>query len=264
MTESILLALLGGWGVAIAAGPMGSFVVWRRMAYFGDALSHSALLGVGLGLLLQMDLLIGILAVCVAAALILVFVESRWALSGDTVLGILAHSGLALGLVAVSFVDNAPEDLEHFLFGDVLNLEAIDLIWIYIAAAIVLGLVARFWRPLLNMTVHEAMARAEGVPVPAMRIGFMVLMALVVAVAMKIVGVLLITALLVIPSATARIVSRTPEAMAVFAAIIGCLAVALGITVSAMLGTPAGPSIVVAALMMFLISLVYESIRKLS
>lgn len=248
-------ALLGGVGVALVAGPLGSFVVWRRMAYFGDSLAHSALLGVALGFLLGIDLQIGVIATCVALALILVALQQQRRLATDTLLGILSHSALSLGLVAVSFAPTLRIDLMGYLFGDILAVGLTDLAWIYGGGAAALAVLAAIWRPLLAMTVHEELARAEGVPVTAIRLVFMLAIAVTIAIAMKIIGILLITSLLIIPAATARRFARTPEQMAALASLTGCLAVVGGLAASLRFDTPSGPSVVVAAAALFLLGL---------
>ncbi|TBR43896.1 zinc ABC transporter permease subunit ZnuB [Marinomonas agarivorans] len=252
MLEFLLRALIGGIGVAAVAGPLGAFVVWRRMAYFGDTLAHSALLGVALGLLFAINLNLAIIVLCVGLALILVALQKKHIIATDTLLGILAHSALSLGLVMVSFLDHVRIDLMAYLFGDLLAISQIDLYWIYGGGALVLILLATFWRPLLAMTVNEELAKVEGYPIEATRLLLMLLVALVIAVAMKIVGVLLITSLMIIPAATARKLSRSPVQMASIASIIGCFSVAGGLFVSYELDTPAGPSVVVCAALLFL------------
>ena len=254
MDDFVIKTLLAGFGVAIVAGPLGAFVVWRRMAYFGDALSHSALLGVGLGLVLGIDPVFGVIAICVAVAILLAFSQRQKRLAGDTVLGIMAHATLAIGLVALAFLTSVRVDLMGYLLGDVLAVTNKDLWRIWIAAAAALIVLAVIWRPLLAATVHEDLARVEGVPVRGVQLTLMVLMAIVIAIAMKVVGVLLITSLLIIPSAATRRFCHTPEQMAGLAALLGCSAVALGIWSSFRFDTPAGPSIVVAETVIFLLT----------
>jgi zinc transport system permease protein len=254
MDDFLARALLAGIGVAAVAGPLGSFVVWRRMAYFGDALSHSALLGVALGLLLGVAPVIGVAAVAVVAAVLFALSQRLQKLAGDTMLGILAHSTLAVGLVTLSFMPGVRVDLMAYLFGDVLAVTGADLYWIYGGGVGALVSLALIWRTLLASSVHEDLARVEGAPVGLARLAYMMLLAVTIAIAMKVVGVLLITSLLIIPAATARRFSRTPEAMALLAAFLGCAAVALGLLGSFRFDTPAGPTIVVAAALLFLVS----------
>lgn len=256
MFEDFLIrALLAGCAVALVAGPLGAFVVWRRMAYFGATLSHSALLGIALGLLAGAEPMLGVLAVCAVVALLMGV--RRWnlasgILSEDTLLGILAHGTLALGLVAVAFLDSVRLDLNAYLFGDILAVSTNDLYWLYGGGALVAVVLLILWRPLLSATVHEELARVEGVPVEGLRLIYMLVLAFVVALAMKVVGILLVTSLLIIPAATARPLAKTPEQMGVLAAVAGCLSVAGGLWGSFNYDTPSGPSIVVAAMVLFI------------
>ncbi len=248
-------ALVAGIGLALTVGPLGCFIVWRRMAYFGDTMAHSALLGVALSFLFRIDLTIGVFVVAALVSVALLALQRRGALSTDALLGILSHSTLALGLVLVAFMDWIRVDLMGFLFGDILAVSRADIAMVYAGGAVILGLVAWLWRPLLAGTVSEDLAEAEGLSPERARLVFMLMMALVIAIAMKLVGVLLITSLLIIPAATARRFATTPEQMAVIASAIGALAVAGGLFGSLRFDTPSGPSIVVAALLIFLASL---------
>ena len=256
ITDFFTRAVIAGIGVALVAGPAGCFIVWRRMAYFGDTMAHSALLGVALGLLLGVDPILGVLAVSIVLALILAGMGSIRSLASDTVLGILSHSALSLGMVALSLMHGIRFDLMVYLFGDLLSVGMIDLVWVLGGGGISLALLMVLWRPLLAMTVHEEMARAEGVNVTAVRAGFMLLIAFLIAAAMKITGALLITSLLLIPAACARRFADGPEMMAVLAALFGALAVTGGLFGSLYFDTPSGPSIVLAALALFLFSLI--------
>ena len=253
MDDFIVRALVGGIGVALIAAPLGAFVVWRRMSYFGATLSHSALLGVALGFLLGVSLNVAVIVVCIAIALMLGLLQHQRQLASDTLLGILAHSTLAFGLVALTFIEGLRVDLMAYLFGDILAVTTTDLVWIYVGGALSLAALVLLWRPLLSMTVHEELARVEGVPVRLVSTLFMLMIALVIAVAMKIVGILLITSLMIIPAATARRLASTPEHMAVIAALVGMLSVAGGIYASMLWDTPAGPSIVVMATVLFVL-----------
>ena len=248
-------ALIGGIGVALVAGPLGCFIVWRRMAYFGDTMAHSALLGVALAFLLDIHLTLGVFAITATVAFALVLLQRQAALPTDALLGILSHSALALGLVLVAFMAWLRIDLLSYLFGDLLAVSTFDLALIYGGGALVLGVLAAIWRPLLSGTVSEELAAAEGLHPERARLVFMLLMAGVIAIAMKIVGILLITSLLVIPAATARRFARGPEQMALLAAGLGAVAVVLGLYGSLELDTPSGPSVVVAALGLFLLAL---------
>jgi zinc transport system permease protein len=252
--EFILRALLGGIGVALISGPFGSFVVWRRLAYFGDTLAHSALLGVAFGLLFHINLTLGIIFVCQLLAILLFFSRKQRQLASDTLLGILAHGALAVGLVALAFMQDVRIDLMSYLFGDILAIGYVDLGWIYFGGAVSLICLLWMWKPLLAVTIHEDLARVEGVAVDRINWLFLALIALIVAIMMKVVGMLLVTALLIIPAATARRFASSPETMAAFAALAGCLAVIGGLYGSFRWDTPSGPSIVVAACIIFVVT----------
>lgn len=254
MDDFLFRALLGGIGLALLCGPLGAFIVWRRMAYFGDTLAHSGLLGVALGFFLGISPVVGVIAVCITIALLLVLLQRQRNLASDTLLGIMSHSALSLGLVTLAFLQTVRVDLISYLFGDILAITTTEVYAVWLGGLLVLGLLALLWRPLLAVTVHEELAQVEGVPVFTVRLLFMLLLAVVIALAMKIVGILLITSLLIIPAACARRFARNPEAMALLASIIGMLAVSLGIWGSLQWDTPTGPSIVLAAAFLFMLS----------
>lgn len=252
MADFIVRALLAGLFVAAVAGPLGCFVVWRRMAFFGDTLAHSALVGIALALLLEVGIQVTVVVAACLLALALWMLEKQQRLATDTLLGILAHSALATGMVVISFAD-VQVDLMAYLFGDLLTVSSGDLIWILAFAVLLLGVLALCWKPLLNMTLHEELAKVEGLNVERYRLILLVLIALLVAISMKVVGVLLITALLIIPPACARGLSRSPESMAMLASLIGMTSVVAGMAASFRWDTPTGPSIVVAASLLFLL-----------
>lgn len=251
MDDFMLRAIAAGVGVALVTGPLGVFVIWRRMAYFGDTLAHSALLGVALGFLLGININLSVVSVAILLALLLVAMSGNRLLSSDTQLGILAHSALSLGLVVMAFQRSVRVDLMGYLFGDILAVNTTDLLWVWGGGLVVLLVLLAIWRPLLSLTVHQELAEVEGIPVSVLRLLFMLMIALVIALSMKIVGVLLITSMMIIPAAAARRFSRTPEQMALLAALIGALAVALGLAGSWQWDTPAGPSVVTAAALLF-------------
>ncbi|CCE96195.1 High-affinity zinc uptake system membrane protein znuB [Sinorhizobium fredii HH103] len=255
LDDFFIRALVAGIGIAMVAGPLGCFVIWRRMAYFGDTMAHSALLGVALSLLLELNLMISVFIVASVVSLLLLFLQKRGALSTDALLGILSHSALSIGLVIVAFMTWVRIDLVGFLFGDILAVTEADIDIIWGGGILVILSLVYLWRPLLASTVNPELAEAEGLRPERARLFFMLLMALVIAIAMKIVGILLITSLLIIPAATARRFATSPEIMAVLASLIGALAVAGGLFGSLQWDTPSGPSIVVAALALFVLSL---------
>lgn len=248
-------AMLAGVGVAVVAGPLGCFIVWRRLAYFGDTLSHAALLGVAMAFLLDINFTIAVFLVSAAVALALLFLQRRATVSSDSLLGLLAHSALALGLVVLAFLTWVRVDLMGFLFGDILAVSRMDILIIYLGGAGVLTVLALIWTPLFAATVNRELAEAEGMNPDRANVVLMLLLATVIAISMKIVGVLLITAMLIIPAATARRFATGPEQMAVIAAVAGALAVIGGLFGSLEWDTPSGPTIVVMALFLFILSL---------
>ncbi len=255
LDDFFVRALVAGIGFALVTGPLGAFVVWRRMAYFGDTMAHSALLGVAISLLLNINMMVGVVAAALLVSGALLVLEKRGVFSSDALLGILSHSTLALGLVLVGFMSWVRIDLMALLFGDILAVSKSDIALIYGFGALILVGIAWGWRALIAATVNVELAQAEGMHPQRARIMLMVFLAILIAVAMKIVGILLITALLIIPAAAARRLSASPEQMVVIASIIGVLAVVVGLNLSLLYDTPSGPSIVVAALGLFLLSL---------
>lgn len=237
--------------MAAVTGPFGCMVVWRRMAYFGDTLAHAALLGVVLGALLGLDPLVGIVGMSLTVALLLAGVQARGLIASDTWLGIISHGALAVGLVALSLMENVRVNLMGWLFGDILAVNWSDVALVWGGGIAVLAALSVVWSALVAAAVDEDLAAVEGHKVARARLALMVLMALVVAVAMKVVGILLVTALLVAPAAAARRLSSTPEQMAVLSALLGAAAVGGGLMASWRWDIPAGPAVVAAAVSLF-------------
>ena len=253
--EFILRALAAGIGIALVAGPLGCFVVWRRLAYFGDTLSHAALLGVGLALLFNINLQAAVFAVSAVIAMTLLAAQRRLSLASDSVLGLLAHSALAIGVVVLSLMTWVRIDLHAFLFGDILAVSTLDVGVIFAGGGVIIAVLIWIWPKLFAATVSHELAEAEGMAPDQVNLIFMLMLALVIAMSMKVVGALLISAMLIIPAATARRFASGPEAMAVGAAIAGVVSVVLGLAGSYGWDTPTGPSIVVAAAVLFVVSL---------
>ncbi|AXT28806.1 hypothetical protein D1823_18980 (plasmid) [Ruegeria sp. AD91A] len=250
LDDFMMRATLAGVGVAFAAAPLGCFVVWRRMAYFGDATAHAAILGVALSLTFQMSIFTGALAVALIMALTVTLLAGR-GYAMDTLLGVLAHSALAFGLVAVSFLSGVRIDLMAYLFGDILAVSRSDLLVIWGGAALVVALIAWRWSQLLTATLNEELAYASGFDPRREQLILTLSLAVTVAVAIKVVGVLLIAAMLIIPAAAARNLARSPESMALIAAGIGAFSAIAGLRAAYVFDTPAGPSIVCVAAVLF-------------
>lgn len=255
LDDFLIRAALAGAAVAMVAGPLGSFVIWRRMAYFGDATAHAAVLGVALALAFDASVFAGTLIVALAMAVTAVRLTGRGH-AMDAILGVLSHSALAIGLVSISLVPAVRVDLTAWLFGDILSVSKTDLAMIWAAAIAALAILVWRWRPLLTVTLNPELAAASGINARREDLALTLALALIVALALKVVGALLIAAMLIIPAAAARGVARSPEGMAVWATIAGLASVALGLRASLEFDTPAGPSIVSVAACLFVVSLV--------
>ncbi len=262
MDDFLARALLGGIGVAMICGPLGCLVVWQRMAYFGATLSHAALLGVALGLFFQLNLQLAILLVSLGVSFLLTLMNRRRLLSADTALGILAHGSLALGLVLLAVLPGVRLDLMAYLFGDILAISRLDILWIYLGGLGVLLALAKIWQPLLSLIIQRELALVDGVNEQRMRAIFFILLSLVVAVSMQVVGILLIVSLLIIPPATARFFATSPEVMALLATLFGIIAVTGGLALSLLTDTPTGPSMVVVGVAVFALCVLINSFRK--
>ncbi len=256
----LIFAILGGLGIAIIAAPLGVFMVWQKQSYFGATLAHSALLGISLGLFLEMNLTLSVILTSLTVALVIYFIQDKINLSSDTLLGLLAHSTLALGLVILSLLDNVQIDFMGYLFGDILSINETDLILIAVLAVLVAVFFKYHWQNLLNITLNPELATVEGVKTKQIQLAYTLLLAVMIAMAMKIVGVLLVTSLLIIPAAAARRISKTPEQMLGFTFLIGILAVLFGLMASALWDIPTGPSIVVVASLLFILFINYRKL----
>jgi|TARA_Y100000588_G_scaffold257944_1_gene272456 zinc transport system permease protein len=254
-------AALAGVVLALAAGPLGCFVVWRRMAYFGDATAHAAILGVALSLAFSISIFVGVLLSALAMAFMILSFSGR-VFAIDTLLGVAAHGALALGLVAITFIPGMRVDLTAYLFGDILAVSHTDLVVICLGAVFILVLLRLRWGPLLLLTLNTDLAAARGIDTRRENLILTVMLAMLVAVAIKIVGALLITAMLIIPAAAARPISRTPEWMAGIAVLAGITAVLTGLMGSYHWDTPTGPTVVVAASALFLLTSLFRLIRS--
>lgn len=255
MIELLLPSLLAGLFLTAITGPLGTFVVWRRMSYFGDTLSHAALLGIAFGFLFNINLFYAVIFITLLLALGLLWLESQKQLPIDTLLGILAHSALSLGLVVISLMKNIRIDLMGYLFGDLLSVTYSDLFPIIICVMLIGTLLLWQWNNFLFITVSEELAFSNGINIQFTKLILTFLLAFTIGIAMKFVGALIITSLLIIPAATAKYYSKTPESMALIAIIIGILSIIGGLLFSFIYDTPTGPSVVLSNTCLFFISL---------
>ena len=255
LDDFFIRALLAGIGVALVTGPLGCFVVWRRLSYFGDTLSHSALLGVTLAYSLEFNIALSVFIISALIALILINLQKRTNLPGDALLGLLAHSSLAVGLVVIGFLSFIRFDIMGLLFGDILAVNVNDIITIWVGGAIILLVLKLIWKSLFASTVNYELAEAEGLDPDKAKAIFTILMAAIIAISIKMVGLLLITGMLIIPAAMARNMSNSPKQMILFSVIGGLLSVVIGLFTSLEFNTASGPSIITASLFLFILSL---------
>ena len=256
LDDFFIRALIAGLGVAIVTGPLGCFTIWRRLSFFGDTLAHSALLGVTLALSFEMNISFAVFLISAVVAIFLINLQRVTNLPGDALLGLLAHSTLALGLVTISFLSFIRFDIMGLLFGDILSVNNLDILIIWSGGAIILITLKIIWKPLFASTVNYDLAQAEGMNPDRVNIIFTLLMAAIIAISIKMVGLLLITGMLIMPAAMARNLSDNPIMMVFIATIGGLLSVLLGLFASLEFNSPSGPSIIVAALSLFLLSLI--------
>ena len=253
--DFFIRALIAGIGVALVTGPLGCFVVWRRLSYFGDTLSHSALLGVTMAYSFDLNIALSVFIISSVIALILIQLQKKTNLPGDALLGLLAHSSLAVGLVVIGFLTFIRFDIMGLLFGDILAVTTNDILTIWTGGVIILIILKLIWKPLFASTVNYELAEAEGLNPDRAKAIFTILMAAVIAISIKMVGLLLITGMLIIPAAMARNISDSPQKMVIFSIIGGLLSVIIGLFSSLELNSPSGPSIITAALVLFILSL---------
>jgi zinc transport system permease protein len=257
MHSFIITALLAGIGIAIISGPIGSLMIWRRMTYFGDTLAHATLLGVSIAALLNINIYYGLIFTCLLIAILLTTISSNKNFTNDTVLSILSHTILALGLISITLSKNANIriDLLGYLYGDILSINNLDLICIYLIDILVIGSLIFLWDKLVFITIHKELAITEGINETKIKWIFTILVSLIFAVTIRLVGVLLINALLIIPSAIAKIWAKSPTQMAILGSIFGCITIILGIIASLIWDIPTGPAIVISAALLFLLSI---------
>ena len=259
--DFFIRALIAGVGIAIIAGPLGCLVIWRRLSYFGDTLSHSALLGVTLAYAFSINITLSVFLISSIVAILLINLQKRTKLAGDSLLGLLAHSTLAIGLVLIGFLSSIRFDLMGLLFGDILAVTTEDIALVWIGGIIILGILYYIWKSIFSATVNYDLAAAEGMRPEISNFIFTLLLAAVIALSIKMIGALLITGLLLIPAAIARNLSNSPKQMIIISVLAGITSVVIGLFTSLELNTSSGPSIIVASLALFVLSLIPLEIR---
>ena len=253
--DFFIRSLIAGIGIAIVTGPLGCLVIWRRLSYFGDTLSHSALLGVTLAYAFSINISLSVFIISGIVALTLLSLQKKTKLAGDSLLGLPAHSTLAIGLVLIGFLTSIRFDLMGLLFGDILAVTLEDIFIIWFGGLIILGILYYIWKSIFAATVNYDLAAAEGMKPDLSNFIFTLLLAGVIAISLKMIGALLITGLLLIPAATARSLSNNPFQMVILSILIGIVSVMIGLFSSLEFNTASGPSIIVAGLVLFILSL---------
>jgi zinc transport system permease protein len=249
----IIRGILAGIAVALISGLVGCFVVWRRMSYYGESIAHSSLLGVGLGIVMGIGINLGVISTCLLSGFLFLWLQQSKVLSSDTLLGVLAHLALSVGVIVIS-MNRVKIDIHSFLFGDILTVTQNDLWGMYLAVLVVVIIICLNWSSLLLVTIDEDLAKAEGVNPLFINLLLTSILTIVVAVSIQIIGLLLITSMLIIPAAASRRLVNSPETMAVVATVIGILSVIIGIFLSVEIDAPSGPSIVVVSAVLFFLS----------
>lgn len=254
LEDFIFRAILAAVGISIISGSLGCFVIWKRMSYFSESISHSALLGTSLGFASGLGMHFGLVMVGAIFAIFIVILQRKNFLSNDTILGIFSHIFLSLGIVVLGFIGETNTDYFSLLFGDILSITNSDIIWVYVILTVLGLLLLIFWQRLLLLTLNEELAVAQGLNRDFYQLLFMLMIALAVSVSVQIVGVLLITSLLIIPPAVARVFSNTPSGMVFQSVIVSMVAVTIGISASMFYDVATGPAIVITLGGLFLLS----------
>ena len=262
LDDFLVRSVIAGLIMVAIAAPMGCLMVWQRLAFLSDTLGHAAVMGVGLGLLLEVTPVFGVLAVALLIVYSLNRVNSFNSALSETTLAIISHTGLAGGIILVGLLPAQSVNLEAILFGDLLATTRADLVRLLITTVVLLLLLLHHWRSFVAVSVSREIAQAEGIQVRKVQFLMYIMIALLVAVMMKVMGVLLIAAMLVIPTTSARLFSRSPEQMVAVSALYGLGALAGGIGSSFQFDWQTGPAIVVIATLLLLATLAITRIFK--
>ena len=255
-------ALITGLILGVLMAVLGVFVVLRRMSFFADAIGHSALTGIALGLLLKTDPFFAALvfALLVAAGIALLRHYSHLHL--DTLLGVFFPAAVALGVIIVQLTPGFQTDLVSFLFGDILTVSNVDIVTSIIIAIVVGVILVTSGKRLLLITFNEALARSQGIAVPRYELLFLLMLAAVIAISIKLVGIILITAMIVIPAATAQNLTRSMSSMIGVSVAVSLIAVLVGMLSSALLSLPSGPTVVLVGATLFAASFLVARLRS--
>ena len=215
-----------------------------------------------MALVFEINIAFSVFLISAVLAIFLLQLQKKTNLPNDALLGLLAHSSLAIGLVIIGFLTTIRFDVMGLLFGDILAVDENDLLFIWVGGAFILLVLKLIWKPLFASTINYELAEAEGMKPDKYNAIFTILMAAIIAISIKIVGLLLITGMLIIPAALARNISNNPIQMVILSTVGGLLSILIGLFSSLEFNTASGPSIIAAALFLFLVSLI--KVRKFS
>lgn len=247
---------------AITAAPLGSIIAWRRLIYFGEALAHSAWLGIALALYFHLPIYLGIWAITALLILLLYLIKRSSHADGNNILGTLSHFMLALGVIALSKMENIRTDLFSYLFGDILNTNSADLALISIVCLFTLAIMYSLWQPLILLTINEDIARTEKPHIHRYEGIFLLLLGLFAGIMIQLLGLLLVMAFLIIPIQTTNRFAHTPEQCILWAAMISAITATLGIIIAYLWDFPVAPSIVSISGICYFLALCYQHIQR--
>lgn len=254
-------AIAGAILMGILGGLLGSFVTLRQLSFFSHAVGHAALVGVALGVLLQINPTWMLLPFTLVFGVIVLYFIDQTDLASDSVLSIVLSGALAIGVLLASLIQGYRGNLMSVLFGDILAIDATDLILtIFVIIASIIFLLSTLRQQIL-LTLNIDVAKVQGVPVQSYRYGFVVLLALAVAVAIKAVGILLVNAFLVIPASTAKLMSHHFSSFLILSTILGATSSVTGILVSGAFNLASGPSIVLVQFLGFIAVFTFIKLR---
>ncbi len=263
LDDFLIRSLLAGSLMVMVAAPMGCLMVWQRLAFLADTLGHASVLGIALALILSLQPVLGVLLV-IAIIMFIVRLSSgdRPVAFSESVLAIISHTGLAGGILLLGVFGFGNISLEALMFGDLLATTVTDLVFIAGTVALLLALLWWRWHDFVAVSVSPEIAQAEGIAVKKVQLILYLMIALLIAVMMKIMGVLLIGAMLVIPVNAARNFSRGPEQMMWISLLFGALSLYSGVFFSWQFDWQTGPAIVVVAAAWLLVSIVAKKLNK--
>ncbi|MFT7086926.1 MAG: zinc transport system permease protein [Rickettsiales bacterium] len=247
-------ALIAGIGVAIALAPIGVFVLWKKMAYFSDAISHSAIFGLAIATIIAVSPMYGIVLCAVIFCFLMFIIGKQNLYSIDSIIGITSATLLSIGMILLAFFPSEIE-LEEYLFGDLLNLENYQITIIYAAAALVVLAISLWFKKLLLSTINPDLAKISGIKTENLELKFLLLTAIIVACLVKIVGIFLITSMMILPAAIGRNFSKTPTHMIFLSLAFAIFSIVGGLFFAVFFNLPSSPAIIGFSALILILSI---------